>query len=315
VRKLNVFAAFSVNVAAVYVSVSHTYDLFRSVGFVHYHAIAGTYIGECMFVVGGLNISYSRLRNRKPSTPGYLGFYFGLALVAWSNVAATFDYGIKGWLLSAAIVCAVLITEGILTAETQNSHKDTNESHKDTHEDEHFTRDVDRFAHDDDQVTHHDDLFAQGKIALNEMFDEITDKHETPHTGEIKEVETMEKDGQELAHDCDHGADVFDHDEEEIDHVKEVIDREEAMSEPIEDVIESDDLTLDSATSHESHTEHTEECIVPLTDYNDITERAYQYERENGKLPSIRDLVDYAPCSFHRARKVRNNIDKERAKE
>ncbi|PRZ12658.1 hypothetical protein CLV36_11255 [Laceyella sediminis] len=120
-KLLNTLSALLVLVCAVYISVNHTHDLFMGVGYTSRQAWVATIMSETMFIVGGINLAAARLRGYKPGTPAYLGFIQGVALVGWSNIAATYKYGIDGWLLGSSIVSAVLIMEAIMTNATKKA--------------------------------------------------------------------------------------------------------------------------------------------------------------------------------------------------
>lgn len=114
-RVLNVLSALLVMGCAVWLSVHHTHDLYRSVGFIDKHAWVAVLMAEVMFLIGGINVAVARFRNYKPGWPAYTGFFLGLGLVGWSNIASTAEYGLAGWLLGGSIVLVVLIMEMIMT--------------------------------------------------------------------------------------------------------------------------------------------------------------------------------------------------------
>lgn len=127
-KLLNMLSAAAVMVCAIYLSVHHTHELYMSVGFSDRHAWIAVIMSETLFVTGGLNVAVARFRDYRPGVPAYIGFFFGLGLVGWSNIASTANYGYKGWLLGGSIFVAVLITEMILTyAATKNRNQPTTE--------------------------------------------------------------------------------------------------------------------------------------------------------------------------------------------
>lgn len=120
-KLLNALSALLVLGCATWLSLHHTHDLFVGVGYTSRQAWVATIMSETMFIVGGINLAAARLRGYKPGTPAYLGFIQGVALVGWSNIAATYKYGIDGWLLGSSIVSAVLIMEAIMTNATKKA--------------------------------------------------------------------------------------------------------------------------------------------------------------------------------------------------
>lgn len=119
-RFLNVLSALLVMGCAVYISVHHTHDLYQTfAGFSSKYAWVAVLMAETMFIVGGLNISVARFRNYRPGWPSHLGFYLGLGLVGWANIASTAKYGLAGWLLGGSIVATVLIMELIMVRKTK----------------------------------------------------------------------------------------------------------------------------------------------------------------------------------------------------
>jgi hypothetical protein len=120
-KLLNALSALLVLGCATWLSLHHTHDLFVGVGYTSRQAWVATIMSETMFIVGGINLAAARLRGYKPGTPAYLGFIQGVALVGWANIAATYKYGIDGWLLGSSIVSAVLIMEAIMTNATKKA--------------------------------------------------------------------------------------------------------------------------------------------------------------------------------------------------
>lgn len=346
---VNVFAAFAMNMAAVYISVGHTFDLFYLNGFSKNHAIAATFMVETMFIVGGWNIMLSRFRNHKPSTPSYLGFYFGWSLVLWSNIAATLEYGIQGVTLSVSVVLTVLITEAIMTAETKKivhkedaAQEETHTQEEDAqdeytpyqygqkeihtmHNEEENTQDTyTANAHDLEEVDEaHTALHKVHNLAF-EASEEITpftrrahaytDEHTELHAEESQEVspisETLEKEVNTEEETGTRAPDEL-HDEErtteEEMHVHEEEEKPECTTEG--------EMHSESTQKEEAHGESTQEEEngerALLEDLDEIIARAHEYKKTHRKKPSIRVLMEYAPCRFSPARRALNKIKKE----
>lgn len=116
-KGLNIFSSLVIVSCAIFLSVNHTHNLYVGVGFSNVHAWVATVMIEVMFVTGGINISVAQFRNYKPSGPAKTGFYFGLAIVGWSNIASTADFGLPGYVLGGSIVAVVIIMEMIMISQ------------------------------------------------------------------------------------------------------------------------------------------------------------------------------------------------------
>lgn len=333
---VNVFAAFAMNMAAVYISVGHTFDLFYLNGFSKNHAIAATFMVETMFIVGGWNIMLSRFRNHKPSTPSYLGFYFGWSLVLWSNIAATLEYGIQGVTLSVSVVLTVLITEAIMTAETKKIVHKEDDAQEETHTQEEDAHTPHRRNQEEKHTMHNEEESAQDTYTEDahdtEKTDEIhttlhkmhnlafeaseeitpfarrahayTDERTELHTEEPREVSSISKNLEKEAHtEEETGTRAPDelHDEERT--------TEEEMH------VHEEEEKPECTTEGEMHSESTQKEEngerALLEDLDEIIARAHEYKKTHRKKPSIRVLMEYAPCRFSPARRALNKIKKE----
>ncbi|MFS8513160.1 MAG: hypothetical protein LOD87_05505 [Planifilum fulgidum] len=114
---INILGAFIVLGCNLWVSFTHTLDLFRAGGFSGGLEIIATVGVETVFLMGAFNIVVSRLRGVSPGVPAILGGLLGVALVSWSNVSAGWEYGITGILLGLATPASLIVAEAILSRE------------------------------------------------------------------------------------------------------------------------------------------------------------------------------------------------------
>jgi len=114
---INILGAFIVLGCNLWVSFTHTLDLFRAGGFSGGLEIIATVGVETVFLMGAFNIDVSRLRGVSPGVPAILGGLLGVALVSWSNVSAGWEYGITGILLGLATPASLIVAEAILSRE------------------------------------------------------------------------------------------------------------------------------------------------------------------------------------------------------
>jgi hypothetical protein len=328
-RGLNVFSALLVLGCAVYISVGHTHNLFMSVGFNSEDAWVATLLSETMFMTGGLNLAKARLSGYKPSVPSYLGFIQGVALVGWSNIAATYKYGISGWLLGGSIVTAVLIMESIMTAETgkKKPKQETEEKQPErfaqsfTHRFAHVAHaeeiqpdDFDRFNHftqsfnqpdekadETDEFAHFDQPTAQP--------DEFDQPDETDSTDRINQP----------AGGLDDVADEADDQPDETDdqptaHVThEVNQPDESTDQP--DEITQPEQPADEQAGEQSPTQPDEadEIAHEIDQPEPKTPRDWamvEYEK-TGNLPSRRVLAKLAQCTEYKAGNVLKELKTE----
>jgi hypothetical protein len=310
-RLVNVLSAFLVNLAAVYISVGHTFDLFSSVGFTEEHAIAATFMGESMFIIGGWNITFARLRGHKPSVPSYLGFYFGLALVAWSNIAATYEHGLKGWLLSASVVIAVLLTEAILTAETKS--RDASREHEKTQKENRELKN--RIA----------GLFKRKKYRKTRN---IARSHRV-HDKENQDIASATKNEScNIANENSRDRDAVNNESRGASQARDIAtatnqdkniaikSQSENLAKKLHDEIsqnkklatKSRDQKNIAIVSLEEKSQKKSESREMLRDIDEIIKRAREYEEKFGKSPSINKLAEYAGTSYHYAREAKQKM-------
>lgn len=344
-RLVNVLSAFLVNLAAVYISVGHTFDLFSSVGFTEEHAIAATFMGESMFIIGGWNITFARLRGHKPSVPSYLGFYFGLALVAWSNIAATYEHGLKGWLLSASVVIAVLLTEAILTAETKS--RDASREHEKTQKENRElknriaglfkrkkyrkTRNIARShrVHDKENqdiasATKNEscNIANENSRDRDAVNNEISRNRENVQPEESRNDDAMPdvKSGEktqsctELSRGVSQARDIATATNQDKNIA--IKSQSENLAKKLHDEIsqnkklatKSRDQKNIAIVSLEEKSQKKSESREMLRDIDEIIKRAREYEEKFGKSPSINKLAEYAGTSYHYAREAKQKM-------
>jgi len=114
-RFLNIFIGLVILGCIILVSYSHTVLLFNSVGIVGWKGHLATIAVEATFILSCFNLVVSRLKKYKPGFFAIAGFFYGSGLTAWSNISFSFEYGITGWILGAAIPVGLWIAEGIIS--------------------------------------------------------------------------------------------------------------------------------------------------------------------------------------------------------
>ena len=113
-KAINIIGAFLVLVCNLVVSFHHSIDLFRAGGFGGLAIVAVVGV-EVTFLLGALNLVVARMKRQPPGAPAVAGGLLGTGLVAWSNVAAGWEYGLVGILLGLATPASLLVAEGILS--------------------------------------------------------------------------------------------------------------------------------------------------------------------------------------------------------
>ena len=114
-RVLNIIGASIVLIANVYVSFTHSIELFKSGGFSNELAYMGVIGAETTFLLVVLNLVVSKLKGEKVGPPAYAGFYLGVMLILWSNIAAGVSAGVVGIILGAVTPASLIVSEMILT--------------------------------------------------------------------------------------------------------------------------------------------------------------------------------------------------------
>jgi len=114
-RFLNIIIGLVILVCIILVSYSHTVLLFNSVGIVGWKGHLATIAVEATFILSCLNLVVARLKKYRPGFFAVAGFFYGSGLTAWSNISFSFEYGITGWILGAAIPVGLWIAEGIIS--------------------------------------------------------------------------------------------------------------------------------------------------------------------------------------------------------
>lgn len=114
-RFLNIFIGLVILICIIFVSYSHTVLLFNSVGIVGWKGHLATIAVEATFILSCFNLVVTRLKKYKPGFFAIAGFFYGSGLTAWSNISFSFEYGITGWILGAAIPVGLWIAEGIIS--------------------------------------------------------------------------------------------------------------------------------------------------------------------------------------------------------
>ena len=150
-RWINIFIGFVILTCIITVSYSHTVLLFNSVGIVGWKGHLATIAVEATFILSCFNLVVARLKKFRPGFFAVAGFFYGSGLTAWSNISFSFEYGITGWILGAAIPVGLWIAEGIIshsllkkptnqdsesqTNQTESSSQEANQTTKQTNQD------------------------------------------------------------------------------------------------------------------------------------------------------------------------------------
>lgn len=116
-KVINIIGAFLVLVCNLVVSFNHSIELFRSGGFTGALALWAVVGAEVTFLLGALNLVVARMKHQPPGAPAIAGGLLGTGLVAWSNVAAGWEYGLVGVALGLMPPASMLVSEGILSRE------------------------------------------------------------------------------------------------------------------------------------------------------------------------------------------------------
>ncbi|MRG29083.1 hypothetical protein [Laceyella tengchongensis] len=306
-RVINILAAMFVLGCGVYLSLNHSHDLFMGVGYTSKQAWVATAMSEVMFIVGGINLAASRLRGYKPSIPAYLGFWQGLGLVGWSNIAATFEYGLAGWLLGGSIVTTVLIMESVMMAETKKKQKTEEKTEEHADRQPEPRKSARRVAYAEETVEAVTDEPALENAVASAV--ETVEPVAEAVTQTVEDVVTEEEAVEESV-------------EAAVDAVTEpvtAVERTVADVEPAVDVVEPVEEAVAETIAEEEKTVATvedavadeEPTVAPQDPVAVAKEKALEVYRTEGKLPGRPRLMKLAGCRQNHAKRAIDELKAE----
>lgn len=309
-RVFNALSSLAVMACVVVISFVHSLDLFRRYGFEGYLAWLGVIAVEVTFFSSMLNIVVCRLKQRPAGMPSYIGGLLGVSLVAWSNVSATFEYGLPGVVLGLFVPGALVVSESIMsyavirgrTADT----KRTAESGRDGRNDRGHMSDTRRTDIRTTDVHSTDALTTDGQTKAGQ-------------TGSVQATGTRTADAQTAdiqAADAENRTDskrdpygqTDNRDDERTDADKQTTDTDKWTVDTRTDgqgtartVSISDIRKRRTANSKTDNRETGQRTNKRRTDRSAIADKAIEYYNENGTLPSVRKLAEMYGCSKHMA--------------
>lgn len=291
-RAWSIFLGVVIFLCVVSVSFSHTVELYQRVGFALWEAIVFTIAVETTFFLSAWTIMWRRNKGENPSGSAYAGFLYGIVLVLFSNSAYTvglntlFENNIAQWGLALSVVLGVLIAESIISQNLIN--RSANQS----------ARQVAELAN---QPTSQP---ISQPVGQDQPVNHLADQ---PHS-QVAESASHQPGGQ-----SDRPANKMADQPSASNRL--------ATKNNVVDMAgrRANRPATKKAASNQPATDQKSATSQPATDQSatgrpttgadpEVVEVAERYFKENGELPSQRQLADMARCSRYKAAKAIDEV-------
>lgn len=314
-------------ICVVTVSFSHTVALYERVGFIRWEAVLITIAVETTFLLSGWSILWYRYRGQHPGGPSYAGFLYGVTIVLFSNSAYTvgldvlFTNKVAQWTLALSVVAGVFISEAIISRNLSQwtDRPATNHDKQSADRTERTAESTNQPANQADEPT----IQVADHSTTNRPADQVAETANQP-TGQSDRPATTSQDrpANKVADQVETSQPAT-----KPNKVVDMADRrnnrpatkktatghpatdQESATWPTTGQPEKDQPANDQSTTNQKSTTNQSATGRPTTGADpEVVEVAERYFKENGELPSQRQLADMARCSRYKAAKAIDEV-------
>ena len=320
-RTWSIVLGIAIFICIVSVSFSHTVDLYLRVGFVMWEAILATIAIETTFLLSGWSILWYRMQRKSPGKSAYVGFFFGVFMVLFSNSAYTvglnrlFENNVAQWTLAFSVVACVGISESIISQNLlgRKMDKSTNQLA------DHRSKMADHPAGRTTTISQAVDQKSASHLGGRKVADQSAGQISQQSAAVNRSISQQNQPVAEVAEK------VVESDQPAASQVAETASRpidqpaKSANHQPVSQ--ETDQATgqvADQPASRSTNQPADQPSATKRSNVVDMTDRkaadqkvvevAEKYYQETGQLPSRRQLAEMAGCTPYRASKAINHL-------